>query len=135
MQAHRTLTSLLRRAAFPNLLDGHPQKETPGVFQIDGNLGAAAAIAEMLLQSHDGELHLLPALPAAWPNGRVRGLRARGAFEVDLTWSESRLVLAVIRSLDGGTLRVRWGEKTMERATRRGEMMSLDVRLQATEVR
>lgn len=135
VQAHRTLTSLLRRAAFPNLLDGHPQKETPGVFQIDGNLGAAAAIAEMLLQSHDGELHLLPALPAAWPNGRVRGLRARGAFEVDLTWSESRLVLAVIRSLDGGTLRVRWGEKTMERATRRGEMMSLDVRLQATEVR
>ncbi|MNZ50608.1 hypothetical protein D3C78_683990 [compost metagenome] len=102
--AYRFVQTLLMRSTYPNLFDAHPP------FQIDGNFGGTAGIAELLLQSHLEHIVLLPALPAAWPSGHIKGIKARGGFIVELAWEEGRLTSARLQSTHGAMCSVRYKE-------------------------
>jgi alpha-L-fucosidase 2 len=115
--AYGILARLLRPdRTYPNMFDAHPP------FQIDGNFGGTSGIAEMLMQSHGGEIELLPALPAAWPNGSVTGLRARGGFEVDLAWRQGKLTSGQVRAVvSDATTRLRYGASTRDVQLKKGQ--------------
>jgi alpha-L-fucosidase 2 len=119
--AYLLFGNLLKNGTTDNLWDIHPP------FQIDGNFGGTAGITEMLLQSHAGFIQLLPALPEAWSQGSVSGLRARGGFEVAMTWDEGQLTEAVLLSLAGEPCTVRYGQATATFKTTKGKTYRLRI--------
>ncbi|ODP36443.1 glycoside hydrolase family 95 protein [Sphingomonas turrisvirgatae] len=119
-RAYKVLKMLLGPSrTYPNMFDAHPP------FQIDGNLGGAMGIGQMLMQSYGGGIHLLPALPRYWPSGRLRGMRARGNIGVDLAWSAGQLSEAVLNAGSSGKVRVHRGDAVLDLNLRAGERVRI----------
>jgi alpha-L-fucosidase 2 len=130
--AHRHILDMQRKLTEHNLFVVHPPAAGAqgSVYELDGNTGLCACIAEMLVQSHRDEIHLLPAMPEAWPTGHVTGLRTRGGLSVDIEWRDGQLVEAVIRSRLGQPCKVRYGERNVCLDIAAGEVVCLDRNLQ-----
>ncbi len=125
-EAYKHLRQLLEKSTLPNLFDTHPP------FQIDGNFGGTAGIAEMLLQSHNSVVRILPALPRAWPEGKVSGLKARGNFEVSIEWNEGVAGLITVKSLSGAPLALAYRGNSVSMETEKGVTYSFDGNLKWT---
>lgn len=123
-KAYENVLELLRRSTLPNLFDNHPP------FQIDGNFGGTAGIAEMLVHSHAGEINLLPALPKAWINGAIKGVRARGGIELDIEWEQGVLSVVILKPKVSNVCTVRYGERTVQINVQAGVNAVLDRNLQ-----
>lgn len=119
-ESYSHLRQLLEKSTLPNLFDNHPP------FQIDGNFGGTAGMAEMLLQSHNGVVRILPALPQAWPEGKVSGLKARGNFEVGIEWSEGVAGLITVKSLSGAPLDLAYRGNSVSMETEKGASYRFD---------
>lgn len=130
--AYKMLSSLISTGTYPNMFDAHPP------FQIDGNFGGTSGICEMLMQSYSevkngelsGEIYILPALPSSLPNGSVKGLRARGGFEVGIEWENGTLKNAEIKSLLGNNLKIRYKDKMIETKTEKGKIYGYNRKLE-----
>jgi alpha-L-fucosidase 2 len=122
-RAHRILSKLISQSTSPDMLNDHYD-------QIDGHLGGPSAIAEMLIQSHSGEIVLLPALPDAWASGSVRGMRARGAASLDFSWKNGSLISATVHAKAAGTLKIRYGQIAAEIECKPGSTHVLNSTLQ-----
>ncbi|QXP71877.1 glycoside hydrolase family 95 protein [Polaribacter sp. R2A056_3_33] len=119
-KAYENIIALQRKSTLPNLLDVHPP------FQIDGNFGVVSGITEMLMQSHNGEVHVLPALPEAWASGSIKGIVAKKGFEIDMTWELGKLKTLVVTSKLGNTLKLRYNDDVKEIATKKGEVLTFN---------
>ncbi|MFB9052718.1 glycoside hydrolase N-terminal domain-containing protein [Formosa undariae] len=119
-KAYENILALQRKSTLPNLLDVHPP------FQIDGNFGVVSGITEMLMQSHNGEVHLLPALPIAWASGNIKGIIAKKGFEIDMTWEAGKLKNVIVTSKLGNTLMLRYEDEVKEIETKKGERLEFN---------
>jgi alpha-L-fucosidase 2 len=128
-EAEDALKQLFRRTTQNNLLNNNNLTNIVDPFQIDGNFGATAGIAEMLLQSQSGVIELLPALPTAWKNGQINGLKARGNVEVSLKWGGGKLINATIKSLNDNTVKIKYGIKNIKLVMKKNQVVELNEKL------
>ncbi|GAA3638597.1 glycoside hydrolase family 95 protein [Flavivirga jejuensis] len=119
-KAYENILALQRKSTLPNLLDVHPP------FQIDGNFGVVSGITEMLLQSHNDEVHILPALPSAWVSGSIQGIVAKKGFEIDMKWEENKLKTLVVISKLGNTLNLRYNNEVKKIETKKGDVLEFN---------